>query len=204
MKTAGLIQGASSIQFRKWDVDNGPNEWNDKDIWGEIESYIKTSDVRGGASLLRHYLEYVSADISHKLRAKVVFRGDGQFVLGDLLPSATSQFVSLLDDAEKSARSWGNTTLEQQISERKTAFKELVTKSQIEQWQANAAIHYNEWENLVANDFAPVAASFKNLIEAMCCSNPDCGSVLYVVPDSTHKESLRCACGTININLKTK
>jgi len=204
MKTAGLIQGGSSMQFRKWDVDNGPNEWNDKDVWGEIDNYIKIDDVRGAASLLRHYLEYVSADISHKLRAKVEFRGDAQFMLGDLLPAATSQYTKLLDDAEKAATSWGKSELAKELSEKKTQFKELVTKSNVEQWQTNAAIHYNEWANLEANDFEPVAIAFKNLIDALCCPENNCKSVLYVIPERGERDTVRCACGAININLKKK
>lgn len=204
MKTAGLIQSGSSIQFRKWDVDNGPNEWNDKDVWEEISSNMKVNDVRSAASLLRHYLEYISADISHKLRAKVEFRGDANFMLGDLLPSATHQYTKLLEDAEKAAISWGKNELATELKTKKVLFKELITKSQLEQWQTNAAIHYNEWANLEATDFLPVAASFKNLIEALCCPNENCKSVLYVIPERGERDTLRCACGTININLKRK
>lgn len=196
MKTAGLIQSGSSIQFRKWDVDNGPNEWNDKDVWEEISSNMKVNDVRSAASLLRHYLEYISADISHKLRAKVEFRGDANFMLGDLLPSATHQYTKLLEDAEKAAISWGKNELATELKTKKVLFKELITKSQLEQWQTNAAIHYNEWANLEATDFLPVAASFKNLIEALCCPNENCKSVLYVIPERGERDTLRCACGT--------
>jgi hypothetical protein len=204
MKTAGLIQPGSSIQFRKWDVDNGPNEWNEQDVWGEIANYLKGDDVRAAASLLRHYLEYISADISHKLRAKVEFRGDAQFMLGDLLPSATSQFSKLLDDGIKAANSWGKADLEEKLKQKRTVFKELVTNAQLEQWQTNAAIHYNEWANLDGKDFEPVSKAYKQLIEGFCCTEDGCKSILYLIPERGERDSLRCACGTTNINLKKK
>ena len=204
MKTAGLIQPGSSIQFRKWDVDNGPNEWNEQDVWEEIAGYLKKNDVRAAAALLRHYLEYISADISHKLRARVEFRGDAQFMLGDLLPAATSQFSKLLDDGIKAANSWGKTDLEEKLKQKRVTFKDLISQSQLEQWQTNAAIHYNEWANLEGKDFAPVVEAYKNLIEGFCCSEDGCKSILYLIPDRGERDTLRCACGTVNINLKKK
>jgi AAA domain len=204
MKTAGLIQSGSSIQFRKWDVDNGPNEWNEQDVWGEIADYLKKNDVRAAAALLRHYLEYISADISHKLRARVEFRGDAQFMLGDLLPAATSQFSKLLEDGIKAANSWGKTDLEEKLKEKRAGFKELISQSQLEQWQTNAAIHYNEWANLEEKDFTPVVKAYQNLIEGFCCSEDSCRSVLYLIPERGERDTLRCACGSVNINLKKK
>jgi hypothetical protein len=204
MKTAGLIQAGGYMQFRKWDVDNGPNEWNEKDVWDEIDNHVAKNDVRSAASLLRHYLEYISADISHKLRARVEFRGDAQFMLGDLLPAATSQFTKLLEEGVKTANSWGKSELEEKLKQQKNDFKALVTNSQLEQWQTNAAIHYNEWANLEGKDFAPVAAAYKALITGFCCIEEGCKSVMYLLPERGEKDSLRCACGTNNINLKKK
>lgn len=202
MRTAGLIQGSGAMQFRKWDVDHGPNEWNTKDVWQEIEDYLTKNDVRAAAALLRHYLEYLSADICHKWHAKVEFRGDGQYVLGDLLPQATSQLNSLYGDGIKAANQWGKTDLEKKLSADRAAIKELISTSQAEQWQTNVSIHYNEWANLDKKDFEPVATSYKSLTEAFSC--PDCKSILYLAYDKSVRDSLRCSCGSVNINLRGK
>ncbi|QIH33442.1 AAA family ATPase [Sphingobacterium sp. DR205] len=204
MRTAGLIQSNGQLQFRKWDVDHGPNEWNEKDVWGEIDDYLVKNDVRSAASLLRHYLEYISADVCHKLRARVEFRGDAQFMLGDLLPSATSQFTKLLDEGIKAANSWGKSDLAEKITLQKNGFRALITNSQVEQWQTNAAIHYNEWANFERKDFEPVAASFKSLVAGFCCTDESCNSLLYLIPDRGERNTLRCACGNFSINLKKK
>ena len=204
MKTAGLISSKSSIFFRNWDVDNGPAEWNDRDIWSEISEQLKKNNVLVGAGLLRNYLEFISSEICHQLRAPVEFHGDGHFDLGDLLYPAASRFSKLLALGESAATSWGQTAEAEAIKKRKEEFSTLVTQSQMEGWQTNPAIHYNEWANLEEKDFTPVANAFHNLIKAFFCSAPGCGSLIYVNPSKGEKEMLRCSCGTVSINLLKK
>ncbi len=204
MATAGLIQGKSSILFRKWSVDSGPNQWNDQDVWSEIWVHIKMNDVRSAAALLRHYLEYLSGEICHNLRARVEFRADAQYSLGDLLPQATAQFSKLLSDAEKSARSWGKTDEADQVAARLSKFRSLVTRSNIEQWQINPSVHYTEWPNLEGTDFVPVYNAFKELTEALSCPVLDCSSLYYLVLEKNSPSVLRCSCGTTSLNLVKK
>ncbi|MGY4535908.1 putative ATP-binding protein involved in virulence [Mucilaginibacter sp. UYNi724] len=200
----GLIQSKSSMHFRNWDVDNGPNEWSDIDIWNEIELNLKNNDVRAGASLLRHYLEFISAELCQNLRARVEFRGDGQFDLGDLITSATSQFNKLLLEAEKSALSWGKKDVAEEITKKRNAFSELITKTNINQWQTNVAIHYNAWANLQANDFRPVADAFHELIDAFHCKESNCNTMISVLPERGGRKVVKCACSTVNLNLELK
>lgn len=204
MKAAGLIQSSGAMIFRKWDVDNGPNDWNGMDVWGEIDDHLNKNDVRAAAALLRHYLEYLSADICDRLKARVEFRGDASYSLGDLLSPATIQLSKLLDEGIKAANSWGKTELGTTLQERKTALKELIAKSNLEQWQANAAIHYNAWANLEQKDFSPVVQAFKDLTDAFSCSEEGCRSLLYIINDKGQRDTLRCGCGYVNINLKKK
>lgn len=204
MKTAGLIEPGASMIFRKWDVDNGPTEWNDRDVWNEIEEDLKNNNVRSAAGILRHYLEFVSSEICHRLRAKVEFRGDAQFQLGDLLPSATSAFSKLLLEAEKAAASWGQTSEAEQIRNKRSEFDTLVAQSQLEQWQTNSAIHFNGWANLDTKDFTPVVEVFHKLVDSFFCSEGNCKSLFRVVPERGEKEMLKCSCGKVSMNLKKK
>ncbi|MGE6220393.1 AAA family ATPase [Nubsella zeaxanthinifaciens] len=204
MKTEGLIAGGSHLLFRKWDVDQGPNQWNDKDVWTEIDSYLDVNDVRAAAGLLRHYLEYVSAELCHKLRAQVEFRNDAHFTLGDLLPPAVDRMVKLLGYGVKSAASWGKTSAEEELKLKKADFEDLRKASNIESWQTNTLVHFNEWSNLQEKDFRPVVLAYKNLISAFHCQAEGCGAALYVVPEKGNKDTLRCACGETNINLIIK
>ncbi len=78
----------------------------------------------------------------------------------------------------------------------------LIGSSQVEQWQVNAAVHFNSWANLGPKDFAPVARAYRELLGAFACS--DCADLLRITPDRETREALRCDCGKTNINLKVK
>ena len=202
MKVVGLIKPKGAAHFRTWNVDDGPTEWDDKDVWGEIDAFLAKNDVRAAAALLRNYLEHFSKEACHVLRAQVEFRGDAQFSLGDLLPSAISRVRKLLKEGKVVAQSWGQVDNFDKAQKLETAFSEVATASSADQWQVNAAVHYNEWANLHRNDFEPVARAFKGLVDAFSC--PTCHAILFVTPEQRSPEGLRCMCGNVNINLVKK
>lgn len=204
MKTAGLIGQKGAIQFKKWDVAHGPTEWDDRDVWAEIADALAKNDVRAAAGLLRHYLEYVSSEICHHLRAPVEYRGDAQFQLGDLMPSAIGRLRELLKDGRVAAQSWGQTAQAEAITRREERFTAAVVKSGADQWQVNPAIHYNEWVNLSKEDFAPVVEAFRAVAGEFFCAQAACQGMFYVVPERGQRDTLRCACSDTNINLKKK
>jgi energy-coupling factor transporter ATP-binding protein EcfA2 len=198
MRTAGLIEGQNSMHFRTWSVDTGPTEWDDRDIWKEMDDHLTSGKIRDAAALLRHYLEYFSKEICHSIRAKVVFKG----TLGDLLPEATKRMKDLIKDGKASAKFWKKEDVLSQLGVLETEFSSIVGKCNIEQWQINSAVHYNEWENLDKNDFADVISNYKTLTTFFICNS--CHSIIYVMPEYGEKEALRCPCGGTNINLVNK
>lgn len=202
MRTEGLISTRASLQFRKWTVDTGPTQWDDRDIWTEIGQSLDENDVRGAASLLRHYLEYTAAEICHHLRASVEFRGDAQYQLGELMPSAIGCLRKLYGRGKEAANSWGQKDKVTALNQQGDKFDALADASNVEQWQVNSAIHFNNWENLGKNDFEPVANTFKSLLAGFSC--PACDQYMRVSPERESIEALRCDCGTTNINLKKK
>ena len=202
MRTDGLIGGRSAVQFRNWSVDLGPARWDARDVWTEIDDHLKGNDVRAAAALLRHYLEYVAAELCHRLRAPVEFRGDAQYELGELLPAAIAHMRKLYVRAKAAANSWNQREVIEQVSARESKFGMLAETSKAEQWQVNVAVHFNSWDNLGAEDFAPVADAFRELLGGFTCS--DCSEYLRVSPDRETPESVRCECGKTNINLRKK
>lgn len=202
MRTEGLTGSRSSVQFRTWTVNQGPAQWDDRDIWTEIADYLQKSDVRAAASLLRHYLEFMSADLCHRLRAPVEFRGDAQYQLGDLLPAAIACVRTLYKRAKDAANSWGQKEVVQDLARRATEFDTLAASTNAEQWQINAAVHFNNWESLTKGDFEPVAKAFRNLLQGVTCV--DCGQGFRVSPERETPDSLRCECGKTNVNLRSK
>jgi hypothetical protein len=202
MKTVGMVKSDASVLFRKWNVDQGPTEWQDRDVWAEIEGMVESNEIRGASGLLRNYLEYISAETCHSLRARVEFRGDAHFQLGDLFPNVIGKFRKLLKEAKTAAQSWGQQDALNSIEVREAKFAGVVAQSNVEQWQINPAIHYNEWATFVKEDFRPLVSSHKELIASLRCEK--CEGFLYVLPERGNAKSLRCDCGSINLNLVSK
>ncbi len=204
MRTKGLTTGRSVVQFRNWSVDHGPTQWDDRDVWEEIDEYLQINDVRAASALLRHYLEYTSWELCHRLRAPVEFRGDAQYQLGELLPAAINQMRRLYGKAKEAANSYNQKESLIQLTTQESRFLNAAETSQVEQWQVNAAIHFNSWNNLGKGDFEPVPKAFRELLSAFTCSDPECGEYLRISPDRETEDCFRCECGKININLRKK
>ena len=202
MRTAGLIGARGSTEFRNWTVEQGPSRTDDWDVWSEIADYLGRSDVRGAAALLRHYLEYISSELCHRLRVPVEYRGDAQHQLGELLPPAVAHLRKLFKSAKDAANSWDQRDVVQSISALETSFAALAAGSKAEEWQINTAVHFNAWENLSVNDFTPVAKSLRELLGGFSCAA--CAEFLRVAPDRETAEVLRCECGKTSLNLKPK
>lgn len=202
MTTTGLIEPKRFAHFRTWSVDLGPTEWDDRDVWEEISEHLEKNNVREAAALLRHFLEYFAKEACHNLRAKVQFRGDAQFTLGDLLPNAVSQLKKHLAAGKAAAQSWRQTAPLASITDLEAALSKALKAAQVDQWQVNAAVHYNEWATLQKQDFAPVVSGYQALTAAFFCES--CQGSLFVTPHTGQVDALRCNCGALNVNLIKK
>jgi recombinational DNA repair ATPase RecF len=201
MKSAGLVTAKTSIAFHSWTIDTGPLVESNQEIWDEIAAALGKGKVEAAAAALRHHLEYVSRHLADQLGAAPQFRADGNYELGELLPSVVARMKILCSKAAEAAQSWRNDAAKEAVVERKTALSNAASASNVEQWAVNKAVHYNEWANFGRKDFAPVVAAFKGLLGCFRCES--CESWLYVTP-RVSPESLRCACNAISLNLKPK
>ena len=202
MRTVGLIEPKRFAHFRTWSVELGPTEWDGRDVWEEITGHLGQNNVRDAAALLRHYLEYFAKEACHSLRAPVEFRGDAQFTLGDLLPNAVSKLKKLFSAGKAAAQSWKQTAPLASLEALEGALTDALKVTQVDQWQVNAAVHFNEWATLQKQDFAPVVAAYKALVAVFYCDK--CSGALFVTPHSGQAEALRCSCGALNANLIKK
>ena len=201
MKSAGLVTGKTSIAFHSWTIDTGPLVESNEEIWTEIGGALGKGKVEAAAAGLRHHLEYVARHLADQLGAAPQFRGDGNYELGELLPSVLKRMKELCGKAADAAQSWGNTANKEAAAKRKAALSNSNAATNVEQWAVNKAVHYNAWANFGKKDFEPVAAAFKELLACFTCDS--CGSWLYVTPRG-NPESLRCSCNAVNLNLKPK
>jgi hypothetical protein len=201
MKSAGLVTAKTSIAFHSWTIYSGPLVESNSEIWEEIAAALGKGKVEAAAAALRHHLEYVSRLLADQLGASPQYRADGDYALGEILPSVLTRMKELLGKAAAAAQSWGNDTDKKSASERKTLLTTCNSAMSVEQWAVNKAVHYNAWANFGRKDFEPVVDAFKELLACFRCDG--CDSWLYVVP-RTSPESLRCSCGKNNLNLKAK
>jgi hypothetical protein len=201
MKSAGLVTGKTSIAFHGWTIDTGPLVESNEEIWDEITAALAKGKIEAAAAALRHHLEYVSRLLADQLGATPQFRADGNYELGELLPSVLARMKSLYGKAAEAAQSWGKDAEKEAAGKRKALLSTSAGASSVEQWAVNKAVHYNEWANFGRKDFEPVVAAFKELLGCFRCET--CESWLHVSPRGT-PESLRCACNAINLNLKSR
>ena len=169
MASAGLVTSKSSLVFQNWSVDTGPVVELDEGIWGEIEVAIAKGRINDAAGMLRRHIEYVVPQIADALAARAVFKADGSYELGDLLPSVLGRLKELLGKAAESANSWNNEAQKKIVADRKARLTEANTLKGEEDWAVNKAVHFNEWANFGKKDFEPVVAAFKNLLGQFRC-----------------------------------
>ena len=199
MQSTGIISPKSFIRFRRWDVNTGPQEWEGRDIWQEIEDKLSANEISPAAHLLRRYLEYLFGEICGNLEASVIYRGDNQHNLGELLPQGCSRFSKTLKEAIKVSNHWNKIEEASEIEAHQKAFSNAYSTAQVEQWAINPAVHYNVWENMQKADFSPVVCAFKTLCDFFSC--PKCSSLLSLSKVGYKKDSLKCPCGAQNYNL---
>lgn len=201
MKSAGLVTAKTSIAFHSWTVESGPLVESNQEIWEEIQAALGRGKVEVAAAALRHHLEYVSRHLADQLGATPQFRADGNYELGELLPSVLKRMKELYGKAADAAQSWAKDDEKKAVGDLKTVLSTSNAAISVEQWAVNKAVHYNEWANFGKKDFEPVVTAFKELLECFRCKT--CESWVYVTPRA-NPEALRCACSAINLNLKPK
>lgn len=203
LRTEGVVSAKSAVAFHSWTVETGPVLDEIEEVWDKIEADLAKNEVPTAAGRLRRHLEYVSADLADELGAKVSFRADGGYDMGELLSAVIGRQGELLKWAAKAAKSWDDKEQIARVDALQKARQEILMAKEGEQWVINKAIHYNEWADLTKNDFKPVVTSFRQLIQQFRCDKPKCDSWLSLTPRNDPVD-LRCACGNFRLNLKEK
>ncbi|TQN41674.1 AAA domain-containing protein [Blastococcus colisei] len=204
MQSSGLISRTGHARFYGWNVNEGPAAEQGVDLWDRIDADLAKDDVAGAAHKLRRGLEAIMTDLAEALRARVAYKGDAKYELGELLGSVTGRHGDWLSKAAKSANSWGNAAAKQSVEELKDSRSKAVLAQQNENWAVNALVHYNEWASMSKADFVPVVKAWRQFLELFQCDNAACESWIYVSGAAGKEETLRCDCGVYNLNLVGK
>jgi hypothetical protein len=201
MKSAGLVNSKTSVVFQSWSIESGPVVESNFEIWEEIDALMAKGKVEEAAFALRHHLEYVARHLADQLGATTIFKADGNYELGELLPSVLKRMKDLYGKAAESAQSWNNDAAKEDVAALKAKLSVCNVAMNIDQWAVNKAVHYNAWANFGKTDFKPVVAAAKELLECFTCSS--CRTWVYAAPRSS-PDLLRCSCNGTNLNLKMR
>ena len=204
MQSDGLIGRKSQARFHGWTVDNGPIYEQGGDIWSRAEGDLANDDASGAAHKLRRYLESVMTDLAESLRASVPYRPEPNYDLGELMNAVNKRHGELLGIAADAANSWKSDSAKQRVQDLKAQRAKAIPAQQNESWAINKLVHNNDWTQLGRTDIEPIIDACRQLLELFRCDSPDCESFIYVSVQAGKEESLRCACGSYNLNLRKK
>ncbi|MFZ2545349.1 MAG: AAA family ATPase [Candidatus Saccharimonadales bacterium] len=204
MKTTGLIKPRADIRFRGWSVDNGPIYEQGKVFWDKINEDLSNDDVTGASHKLRRGLEAELPDIAEALGAKVIYRGDAKYELGELLDAVKARHSELLKKAKESASSWNKQDELEKIGQIDKARIDAALSQAREGWAVNLQVHFNNWADMAPSDFQPVVEAWHDFLELFHCVNDECNTWIAVTDKDGKPESLRCRCGEYNLNLVKK
>lgn len=202
MQSAGLIERRSQAHFYGWTVDGGPVYEQGGDVWTRIERDLANDDVPGAAHKLRRYLEASTADVAESIGGRVPYRSDAAFELGELLDAVKGRHNDLLKKAAASANSWGNEEAKAEVERRKEERAKVIPIQETENWAINKLVHYNDGVNMSPSDFEPVLEACRQFLGLFHCAS--CNGTIYVVGTTGNEDSLRCSCGSYNLNLRSK
>jgi len=206
LKTVGVLSHKNTIKFSNWSLEEGPHIiGRSGDEWALIKEYMEKGDVQASASRLRHTAEWFLREACHQLGAKVKFKSDSRWTLGDFAGPAMSRFKELLNDAKSAEESWDRTSIVSDIDDLHRKRKGVYSEFQKERGSVNPNVHFNEdeWATYSVREFRPVVDAFKALYELFWCSN--CNSCIFVVEEDYEETHLKCRCGSkANWNLEEK
>ncbi|MFC1731586.1 AAA family ATPase [candidate division KSB1 bacterium] len=200
--TDAVVTSQGSIYFHNWHIDTGPQVNLETDMWEQIEKDLQKNDIPSAAARLRRNSEEYFAIVSDGLHAKVPFKLNGRWELGNFLPAAMSQYRILLRQAKNAAQSWSDQETFDMLKELDSTVGPVYSRTGAEQWAINTNVHYNNWATFEKEDFRPVVEAFQDLFSLFKCNK--CGSILNLVDKGAIQTTIRCGCGSVDWNLIVK
>jgi len=202
LRSEGIVTSSGSVEFSRWSIDTGPLVSSGVDLWELIEQDLQRSDVASAAFRLRRGSEHFFEMACDSLQAFVQYKSSGRWELGDFLPAAIGKYRDLLKKAKIAAQSWGEQERFDELQEWDSIARQIIARSNTEQWAINPSVHYSSWADFSENDFQPVIEAFRDLCGLFQCSK--CGGMLYLACTELTPVSVSCNCGAVNWNLQKK
>ncbi len=202
MQRLNLVSRGAQVHFVQWDVDNGPWVADGVDFWDEIEEALQADDVPEAAWRLRRNLERILGDLADEYRCSITYNAANSYGLGDFLDAVKGRYGKLLKKAAAAANSWNDADAIETVAVAKDEWESISARVNADLWVLNPAVHYNDFASFSKADLEPLVIACKDFLEVFECT--ECRSRLYVAQHQRKDDSLRCAGGHFNLNLRTK
>ena len=202
MKSEGLVSNLQSID--DWTISEGPNILHNKIVWAEIEEAITSDQIPKAATLLFQYLNQVSTSLAERLRARIEYKPDVDYSVWDILSAAIESWLDILRSGISVASVWGRSDTVSLLQGRLTEAETLSSRFEKALQDTSISKHSNRWKNSQKREIQRLAETIQLWLNHLRCQNTKCGGFPYLVPRTGTAEEVRCDCGRININLKTK
>jgi len=134
-ETYGLGGNFVNHEIINWDINTGPQLKRTRTEWEEINKYIDEGDKGAAGNKARQYLERILKEACSNIQAKVQYKEDGRYEVGDLFDPARSTLLNLARD----------TRFKEEIV---TAFNDL----SITKFMSNVLSHNNELQEQLSID----------------------------------------------------
>lgn len=194
LKSEGVVSSRNAVMFTSWSLEDGPVRVDQLSSgWERIENHLADGDVPAAAHRLRHTAEWFLREACHQLNARVRFKADGLWSLGDFMGPAKSKFKALMKDAKRAEQSWGNDI--EEINNLDNRRGDVYRRLGMEEDAVNPNVHYNadEWASFTPDEMEEVVEAFRELYDLFWCDN--CGSCLRVIEEDYQESRLLCRCG---------
>ena len=165
LKEHGVVTKKNLFHFRNWSLGSGP-VFEAKDVWEILRDKVNAGLIHDAASGLRRNLELEFQEVCSNLQARVPFKSSQSWSLGELKDAAISRLKELLSKAKDAANSRSNTEAIKKLSAIEQELTDAIKVAQVDQWQLNPAVHYNEWGNFSKNDVLPLINSMERLVNS--------------------------------------
>lgn len=202
LRTENVVKNNNMIEFKWWSIESGPTVGAGIDLWNEMKEDLNNNDVPMAAWKLRRNGECFLNDVCDMIKAKIIFKSDGNWDFGDYLQASVEQYKKLIKCAKKSASSWNNKEKLEQLEKFDNKFTDTIKKTQSNQWAINPNVHYSKWADFQPNDFKPVVDAFNELFNLFICK--ECGNIPKLILSNMKWEALACPCKKFLWNLKEK
>jgi len=193
LRTEGAVKRDNMLHFVNWEIETGPIIELEQDFWDKIDEELARDEISDAAHRLRWNAECFFENVCDAFGAKIAYKGDYRWELGDYAPAAISAYKDYLKKAKRSAEVLEQAEKMKQLEVLDKEANRIINESHIEQWVINENVHYNKWSGFSKQDIVPVIKAFKALFSLFACSS--CKTVVSVSFQGRDPKCLCCRCG---------